>query len=214
MSIPTNVADELLSTTRAIRKRLDFSRPVPRDVIVDCIRLSQQAPTGGNQQGWRWIVVTDPAKRSALAALYRDVTKAYFAMATEQAQTAGQLQTARVYSSADYLADHLHEVPALVIPCLVGRPGEAVPMQSAFYGSIYPAIWSFNLALRARGLGTALTTMHLMREAEAAALLGVPEDVTQIALLPVAYTLGDDFKPADRPPAESVTYWDAWGKTV
>jgi nitroreductase len=214
VTIPIAVADELLSTTRAVRKRLDFSRPVPREVVLDCIRISQQAPTGGNMQGWRWLVVTDAGKRAALAKLYREVTVDYFVMATEKAQTEGAAQTARVYGSAHYLADHMHEAPVLVIPCQTGRPGDGLPMQSAFFGSIYPAIWSFNLALRARGLGTALTTMHLMREAEAAEILGVPEGVTQIALLPVAYTIGDEFKPADRPPAEEITFWNSWGRSA
>lgn len=213
MSIPIAVADELLSTTRAVRKRLDFSRPVPRDIVLDCIRISQQAPTGGNMQKWRWLVVTDAAKRAALARIYREVTQGYFVMASEKAKADGEAQTARVYNSADYLADHLQDAPVHVIPCQIGKPGEVLPMQSAFFGSIYPAIWSFNLALRARGLGTALTTMHLVREAEAAEILGIPEDVTQIALLPVAYTLGDSFKLADRPPASEVTFFDSWGQT-
>jgi nitroreductase len=210
LPIPIDLADELLSTTRAVRKRLDLTRPVPRDVILDCIRLAQQAPTAGNQQGWRWLVITDPAKRAALAELYRSVAGGLFSAASENAERAGQLQTARVYNSASYLADHLHAAPALVIPCQLGRPGDQPAGQAAFFASIYPAVWSFNLALRARGLGTTLTTVHLMREQAAAALLGIPDDVTQVGLLPVAYTIGDTFKPADRPPPEEITHWDHW----
>ena len=214
MTVQIDAADELLTTTRAVRKRLDLTRPVPRQVILDCIRISQQAPTAGNSQTWRWMVVTDPGKRAALADLYRSVSSSYFPVAIAQAKAGGQQQTAQVYDSAQYLADHLHEVPAFVIPCLTGRPGDSASAQAAFFASIYPAVWSFSLALRARGLGTALTTIHLFREKEAAALLGIPDDVTQTALLPVAYTIGDSFKPVERPPAESITYWDQWDQTA
>ncbi len=211
MSLSIAATDELLSTTRAVRKRLDLHRPVPREVILECIRLSQQAPTGSNQQSWRWLVVTDPAKRAALAELYRALAKPHFPTAMDAARQTGETQTLRVYESADFLADHLHEVPALVIPCHLGRPGDMLVTQASFFGSIFPAIWSFNLALRARGLGTVLTTIHLIREKEAAAILGIPDDVTQVALLPVAYTIGDTFKPAARPPAEDITFWNEWG---
>lgn len=211
MTIDLECADELLSTTRAVRKRLDFTRSAPPSVVLDCIRLAQQAPTASNQQHWRWLVVTDPGKRLALAELYRQTANAYFPTARDQAQAAGKEQTARVYDSAQYLADHLHEAPIHVIPCLLGRPPEGPGAHAgSFFASIYPAVWSFNLALRARGLGTVLTTLHLLREAEAAKLLGIPDNVTQAALLPVAYTIGDDFQPATRPPPESVTYWNQW----
>jgi nitroreductase len=211
LSIPIDVADELLSTTRAVRRRLDLTRVVPRKVILDCIRLSQQAPTASNQQHWRWVVVTDPGKRAALAELYRGIASGIFDTAAENAYRAGQAQTGRVYDAAGYLADHLHEVPALVIPCLVGRPPELYVAQASYFASIYPAIWSFCLAARARGLGTTLTTIHLLREKDAAEILGIPDEVTQTALLPVAYTVGDSFKPAHRPPADSITFWDGWG---
>ena len=213
MTLDLDCVDELLSTTRAVRKRLDLSRPVPREVILDCIRLAQQAPTGGNQQGWRWLVVTDPAKRQALAELYRKTAVDYFQTARGRAEAAGQGQTARVYESAQHLADHLHEVPAHVIPCLIGRPPEGGgPVVGGFYASIYPAVWSFNLALRARGLGTVLTTLLLRRETQVAELLGIPDNVTQAAMLPVAYTLGEAFRPADRPPPETITFFDQWGE--
>ncbi len=213
MSIPIDVADELLSTTRAVRKRLDLNRPVPRALILECIRVSQQAPTASNRQNWRWIVVTDPAKRAALAELYRSIGSDLFLTSAEKARQDGEAQTGRVYDSAHYLADHLHEVPALVFPCLVGRPGSDMPAaQAGFFASIYPAVWSFCLAARARGLGTALTTIHLMREKEVAAILGIPDDVTQVALLPLAYTIGDTFKPAARPPAEDITFFDQWDR--
>ena len=211
MPIPTDIADELLTTTRAVRKRLDLTRPVPREVILDCIRISQQAPTGSNQQGWRWVIVTDPEKRAALAELCRAFAGGFFNGAGEEARQTGQVQNARVYDSASYLLEHLHEVPALVIPCLMGRPGYLLGTQAAFFASIYPAVWSFNLALRARGLGATLTTVHLMKEKEAAAILGVPDGATMVALLPVAYTIGDAFKPAARPPVEDITYFDQWG---
>jgi nitroreductase len=214
MTIDLACADELLSTTRAVRKRLDFTRPVPREVILDCIRISQQAPTGSNSQTWRWIVVTDPAKKKALADIYRAVSAGYFVEAGGKAKASGEAQTSRVFDSATYMADHMHEAPVLVIPCMMGRPMEgSVAASAGFFASIYPAVWNFNLALRARGLGAVLTTMHLVREKEAAAVLGIPDDVTQTALLPVGYTIGDTFRPADRPPPETITAFDQWSLT-
>jgi nitroreductase len=211
MPIDRECADELLTTTRAVRKRLDLGRPVPRELILECIRISQQAPTASNTQHWRWLVVTNPAKKLALCDLYRGVSLGFFADASRQAQASGERQTARVYESASYLADHLHEVPALVIPCLVGRPPEEILAATAsYYASIYPAVWSFCLAARARGLGTVLTTIHLLNEKSAADLLGIPDDVTQLGIIPVAYTIGDEFKPAARPSAESITSFDQW----
>jgi nitroreductase len=211
MTIHRDCADELLTTTRAVRKRLDLSRPVPRERILECIRISQQAPTASNSQHWRWLVVTDPAKKRALRDIYCGVSSSFFADAGRQAAAEGESQTARVYESAGYLVDHLHEVPALVIPCLVGRPPEALFVAAAsYYGSIYPAVWSFCLAARARGLGTVLTTIHLMNEKQAAELLGIPDDVAQLGMIPVAYTIGDEFKPAQRPPVETITSFDQW----
>ena len=212
MTIHLECADELLSTTRAVRKRLDLTRPVPREVILDCIRISQQAPTGSNSQGWRWLVVADPAKKQALADLYRSVSADYFTQASERARTAGEAQTSRVFDSAIYLAEHMQDMPLLVIPCLAGRPAEGggVAGSAGFFASIYPAVWNFNLALRARGLGATLTTLHLVREKDAAAILGIPDDVTQVALLPVGYTIGDTFSPASRPPPETITAFDQW----
>jgi len=213
MSAPFNLVetDRLLSTTRAVRKRLDLHRPVERGVILDCIRLSMQAPTGSNSQSWRWLVVTDKGKRAELARIYKEVGDQYLEMAAKNVPT-GDAQTRRVYDSAFWLKDHLHEVPVHVIPCVVGRLPENAPvgMQSAVFGSIFPAVWSFQLALRSRGLGSALTTLHLFREQEAAKLLGVPENVTQVALLPVAYTKGTDFKVTERPAPETITSFDTW----
>ena len=209
MTIHLECADELLSTTRAVRKRLDLTRPVPREVILDCIRISQQAPTGSNSQGWRWLVVADPAKKQALADLYRSVAADYLTQAGERARAAGEAQTSRVFDSAMYLAEHMQDMPLLVIPCMMGRPAE-VAGSAGFFASIYPAVWSFCLALRARGLGSALTTLHLAREKDAAAILGIPDNVTQVALLPVGYTIGDSFSPASRPPPETITAFDQW----
>jgi len=208
MTIDLAAADALLSTTRAVRKRLDFTRPVPRQVILDCIRLSQQAPTASNSQTWRWIVIDDAATRGKIADLYREAAGSMLADARKAAVAEGQAQTARVYGSAEYLADHLHEVPVLVIPCLLGRPYPG--HEGASYASIYPAVWSFQLALRPRGLGTVLTTLLMMKEKEVASLLGIPAEVTQCGLLPVAYTIGTDFKPAERPSPESIVHWNAW----
>jgi nitroreductase len=197
--------DHLLSTTRAVRKRLDLDRPVPPELVEECLRLALQAPTGSNRQGWRWLVVTDADKRAALADMYR----AGFGPYMDRARR-GTEQLSRVGDSALWLAERLQEVPVHVIPCIEdytkGSPHAGV------WASIYPAVWNFQLALRSRGLGSVLTTLHLPRADDAAALLGIPDGVLQAGLVPVAYFTGDDFKPARRRPAEDVTFWNAWGK--
>lgn len=209
MPFDTAMTDELLATTRAVRKRLDFSRAVPREIINDCLELAVQAPTGSNSQTWRWVVVDDLDKRAALAALYRKGAESYLSAAAEQAPAG---QTKRVFDSAMYLMDNLEKVPVHVIPCVKGRPPEGSPTIAlgGLFGSIFPAVWSFQLALRSRDLGSTLTTLHLVHEREAAELLGIPDDVMQVALLPVAYTLGTDFKRASRPPVANITHWNAW----
>ena len=212
MAFDTTVTDHLLSTTRAVRKRLDLDRPVEESVILDCLRLAVQAPTGSNEQGWRWVVVTAPAKRAELARLYSEGGAAYLRSAAGNEM---KDQTRRVYESALYLTEILDRVPVHVIPCIKGRADNAPNILSAsMYGSIIPAAWNFMLALRSRGLGSAWTTLHLFKEKEAAALLDIPDDVTQVALIPVGYTTGGDFKPAQRPPIENITYWDTWGSTT
>jgi nitroreductase len=208
--------DKLLTTTRTVRKRLDFERPVPPEIIMECLNLAIQAPTGGNSQGWRFLVVTDSEKKARIGELY---AKSFFIYAKEQQANppapgearAGRL--GRVASSATYLARNMHRAPALVIPCINGRVENAGQMnQAGLYGSILPAAWSFMLALRARGLGAAWTTLHLRYADQIAELLGIPDDITQAALLPVAYFKGEDFKPAKRVPAEEITWWNQWGK--
>ena len=208
--------DHLLTTTRSVRKRLDCRRPVPLEVVRRCIEIALQAPTGSNMQNWHFVVVTDAAKRRALADLYRAAFAAYVgdpAMhPTYPADDPRSSQLPRIIDSATYLAEHLHEVPVHVIPCVEGRVEHAgVAAQAAIYGSILPAVWSFMLAARARGLGTAWTTLHLFAEQEAATLLGIPGHVTQTALLPVAYFTGAGFKPARRVASERTMHWDAWG---
>lgn len=209
MQFDIAMTDELLATTRAVRKRLDFSRAVPREIIEECLELAVQAPTGSNSQTWRWVVVDDADQRAALAALYRKGAEGYLSTAAEQAATG---QTKRVFDSAMYLMDNLEKVPVHVIPCVKGRPPEGSPTIAlgGLFGSIFPAVWSFQLALRSRGLGSTLTTLHVLHEKEAAELLGIPDDVMQVALLPVAYTLGTDFKRASRPPVANITHWNAW----
>lgn len=208
--------DELLTTTRAVRKRLDLERPVSREVIEECIDLAIQAPTGGNQQGWRWLVVTDPEKRRRLAEWYLDAWNMAYANAGEDSFANARPEIAdqnrRVYGSADYLARNLERVPVHVIPCILGKLPEGTPpwMAASFLGSAIPAVWSFQLALRSRGLGSVYTTLHLAHADEAAELLGIPPTVTQVALIPVAYTRGTDFKPAQRRPGREITYWEAW----
>ena len=203
--------DRLLTTTRAVRRRLDLDRPVEREVVLDCLRVATQAPSGGNSQPWRWLVVDDPEVRAGLAVLYRKGYGPYIEMQKAAVRAAGGDDDSPILRSSDFLAEHLHEVPVHVIPCLLTRlPERPSPADTAgFYGSILPAVWSFQLALRSRGLGSAFTTLHLHHEREAAELLGIPDTVTMTALLPVAYVTGD-FRPADRKPVEAVTYWNAW----
>jgi nitroreductase len=213
--------DQLLTTTRSVRKRLDLARPVEPDVIRECLETALQAPTGGNLQSWQWVVVTDPARRQALADVYRKGWTHYRSQPMNTPETLERLRQRyperaatlmRVADSASYLAEHLHEVPALVVPCQRGRvEGQPTAVQSGYWGSIYPAVWSFMLAARAHGLGTSLTTVHLFYEREAADLLGIPyEKVTQVALIPVAYTQGIDFAPAAREALDRVVHWDTW----
>jgi nitroreductase len=199
--------DELLSTTRAVRKRLDLSRPVEREVIEDCLRLAQQAPTGGYAENWHFVVVTDADKRAALAQIWREVAEPYLAR-----RTAPEGPILRVTEAVHYLAEHLHEVPVHVIPCVEKRTdGAPAVVQASVWSSIIPAAWSFALAARSRGLGTVYTTFHLFHEREAADLLGIPyEDVMQAALLPVAYTIGTEFKPGRRKPLDTMVHWDGW----
>lgn len=209
-------ADHLLATTRSVRKRLDFSRPVEPAVILQCIEIALQAPTGSNAQGWSFVVVTDAAKRKTIGDLYRKGFELYAAnpdlRPSYEASDLRATQLPRVIDSATYLAQHMHEAPVMVIPCIEGRVENAgVVMQASLYGSILPAAWSFMLALRTRGLGTAWTTLHLMFEQDVAKLLGIPDTVTQTALFPVAYYTGSDFKPARRLPSSQLVHWDAWG---
>ena len=200
--------DRLLATTRSVRRRLDLHRPVPRDVVLECLRLSVQAPTASNAQGWRWLVVDDPDIRRGLGDLYRRMADRHLRAYEVPGASA---QTELVLSGAEHLATIIADVPVLVIPCIEGRLASTAPvLASSFYGSIIPAVWNFQLALRSRGLGSCFTTLHLAHEAEAAELLGIPDDVTQVALLPVAYTTGGDFAPAERPPITDITYWNRW----
>jgi nitroreductase len=208
--VDTSSVDELLTTTRAVRKRLDLTRPVDPDVILECVRLAMQAPTASNAQDWRWLVITDADKRAAIAAIYRSIGAEYLAHA---AANASDPQTRRVYQSALGLTETLARVPVHVIPCLLRRlEGTDLLGAASAWASIIPAGWSFLLALRSRGLGSVWTTMHLAKEREVAELLGIPSTVTQAALFPVAYTIGTDFRPASRPPAETITFWNTWGE--
>jgi nitroreductase len=209
--------DQRLTTTRSVRKRLDFSRPVEPEIIRECLEIALQAPNGGNRQPWSFVVVTDAAKRQALGDIYRRGWALYKSLpmnapdrlSKDPERAATQL---RILGSADYLAEHMHEAPVLLIPCLKGRfDNQPTPAQAGAWGSILPATWSFMLAARARGLGSSLTTVHLFFEQDAANILGIPYDkITQTALIPVAYTLGTDFAPAPRQPLDDVLHWDTW----
>jgi len=203
--------DRLLTTTRAVRKRLDLTRPVEREVVLDCLRVAAQAPSGGNRQRWRWLMVRDSEKRRAIAALYGKSYEAYMAPKLAMLDPADHASV-RMTDSSRYLADHMADVPLLAIPCVLEplAPGARNQELTSFYGGVLPAVWSFQLALRSRGLGSAWTTLHLEYEREVGELLDIPDTVTQVALLPVAYYKGEGFRPAPRRPVEEVTYVDRW----
>ena len=207
-------ADELLTTTRSVRKRLDFEKPVPREVVMECLELALQAPTGSNAQGWQFVFVDDEAKKKALADIYRAAATPYLDLPKPAVRRHPRRANAAVANSAKYLNEHLHEVPVMMIPCLEGRPdGAPAGMSASFWGSLLPAVWSFMLALRSAGLGSAWTTLHLMGDGEkqAAEILGIPFDkYSQGGLFPIAYTKGTDFRQAKRLPAEQLTHWNTW----
>ena len=210
--------DHVLTTTRAVRRRLDLTRPVDLAILRECLALALQAPTGGNDQGWHFVVVTDAATRAAIADIYRAAAIEYANRERppqprlRERTEAERAARKKVMASSAHLFEHLHEVPVHVIPCIEGRlDGAPLADQATTFGSIFPAVWSFMLAARSRGLGTSLTTVHLEREAEMAELLGIPHDaVTQVALIPVAHTIGDRFSPAARRGIEEVVHWEQW----
>ena len=202
--------DHVLTTTRAVRKRLDLDRPVEPSVITECIQLAVQAPIGSNIHSWKFLVVTDPDLRATIGEYYRQGATEYLAAGLAAARTDAQR---RVAQSSVHLMEHLGRVPVHVLACMKGRPPAGDQALAGYYGSIMPAIWSFALALRSRGLGSAWTTLHLAHEREVAELLGIPDNITQVALLPVAYTVGLDFKAAARQPIEQFTFWNRYGDT-
>lgn len=204
--------DEVLTTTRAVRKRLDFDRPVPRSVLLECLNLAVQAPTGCNQQEWQWVFVTDPQVRGELGRWYQRGSDAPGPLPVFPPGDEREAHYEPVMSSAGFLRDRIADVPVLVIPCHAGRvDGAPSDVQAGFWGSIIPAMWSFQLALRSRGLGSSWTTVHLRFEREVADLLGIPFDqYTQCGLFPVGYSVGTVFHPAPRIGAESISHWDSW----
>ena len=223
MSILDLSPDALLTTTRAVRKRLDFDRPVDPQLIRECLEVALQAPSGSNSQGWHFMVVTDAAKRQHIGdlykkgfAIYRTMNESAHALAANETDADNAAQMDRVVDSAEYLAENLHRAPVLLIPCVTGRTDSIQGKSAAIahasqYGSVLPAFWSFMLAARARGLGTAWTTIHLMYEEEIADLLGIPyAEITQAGLSPVAHSVGTEFKQARRHTLEGVMHVDTW----
>ena len=207
--------DEVLTTTRSVRKRLDFDKPVGRDVLMECLDLALQAPTGSNSQGWQWVFVEDAEKKKAIGDIYLANARGYLSLPPPEyaeGDTRGERMGA-VKDSATYLAEHMHEAPVLMIPCLEGRDHQTPLGAVSFWASLFPAVWSFCLALRSRGLGSRWTTLHLLADGDkqAAELLGIPHDkYSQGGLFPIAYTKGTDFRRAKRLPAERLTHWNAW----
>lgn len=200
--IDLDSVDTVLATARSVRRKLDFERPVERQVILDCIDIATQAPTGLGGESWRFMVVTEPARKRALADLYG-------AVLDDLARSRGL----DVKPTQRALVERLHEVPALILVCTTAPvPGDGVAGQVAYYGSILPAAWSLMLALRARGLGATWTTLLSSRQREVADILEMPRAAVNTVMLPVAYTKGATLKRADRLPAPEVTFWDAWGR--
>jgi nitroreductase len=207
--VDTAAVDYVLTTTRAVRRRLDLERAVEPEILLECITLAMQAPVGAGREGPRWIIVTDREPKLQIAEIYREVGRD---LLREGAETAEEDNVRKVMESALYLADILEDVPVLVIACAQGFWDTHTHVDTASsFGSVMPAVWSLQLALRSRGLGSTLTTLHLHAHERVAEVLGLPDDVTQVALLPVAYTIGTEFKQAPRPPVEEVTHWNRWG---
>ena len=211
-------ADHVLRTTRSVRLRLDFERPIDPAVIEECLEVALQAPTASNSQQWQWVVITDPDKISGVADIYRKSFQVLTERPPEQRPAYGPddsrtQQSEKVTRSAMYLAAEMHRCPAMLIACINGRIEQLPAIAHAgVYGSILPGAWSFMLAARERGIGMAWTTIHLRNEADVAELLGIPDDVTQTVLFPMAYFTGEDFKPAPRVPLSEVVHWNAWGQ--
>jgi nitroreductase len=212
-------ADQLLTTTRAVRKRLDFSRPVEDSVIRECVEVAMQSPSGSNNMTMQFVVVRDEAKRQAIGEVYRQCYEIYRSLdgiyigSIDKGDVAENAQQSRSASSADFLGNRMGDAPALILACNAGSRVEGAPamMAASMMGNVLPAMWSFMLAARARGLGTAWTTVHLMMEQQVADIVGIPFDTVQQACLsPLAYTVGTDFKPAARPAADSIIHWDTW----
>jgi nitroreductase len=209
-NLNTAATDALLTTTRSVRRRLELDRPVPRTLIEDCIDVAMQAPMGGNVVRCRWIVVDNPDLRGKIAEYYRKAYRTYRVLAQERSAAAG-VDNSRIIASADHLSEVLERVPVHIIPCHIAQPAGSDPFYlSTFYGSVIPAVWSLMLALRSRGIGSSLTTLHLQYASEIGALLGIPDTATQIALLPIGWYTGTDFQRVKRPSAQYVTYWNAW----
>lgn len=230
--------DRLLTTTRSVRRRLDLDRPVPRSVVEEALEVAVQAPTANNQQNWRWLVITDPQLKDRLGEMVGQAWRFHEREVwARSGRRRNDQQARRNHESAQALVEILGKVPVLVIPCVLGRPPDIGDIDrqwletyqaktlvgswkegammgamraSNFYGSIFPAIWSFQLALRSRGLGSTITGMHLPFERQVRELLGIPAGVSQICLVPVAYTIGTDFRPANRHAAKERTYWERW----
>ncbi len=216
--------DHVMSTTRSVRQRLDLERDVPDALIMEAMNVALQAPTGANTQTWRFMVIKDAGLRAKIADFYRLAAGAYVEGKTALSRTGvtmmreyeasdpRQQQREAMIKSGGYLMEHLQRVPVMIIPCIEGRfETDDVFTQSSMWGSILPATWSLMMALRARRLASAWTTLHLYYEREVSELLGIPANVTQAALLPVAWLTGGDLRPARRLPAEQVTYWERWG---
>jgi len=202
--------DWVLTTTRAVRRRLDLDRAVDFDLVLECLDLALQAPTGGDLQGWRWMLITEPDTKARIREIYLDaLTQA----SGGRRQTPADRSVDRMLEGAWHLATQLDRVPVLVLACIGGRmtPDTTPAQAAALYGSIYPAVWSLQLALRSRGLASTMTTVHLEKHQEMADLLGIPDNVTQAALVPVAHLLGDDLLPARRRPVRDVAYRERWG---
>lgn len=213
MTLPLT-PDELLTTTRSVRKRLDLDRPVPIELVRECLEVALQAPTGGNSQGWHWLVITDPDLRRQIGEYYRQSFTSYKSSSSYAGRARGSEQRqavqGRVATSAEWLADRMGDVPVHVIGCITAAAELPATNQAGLWGSLLPAAWSFQLAARARGLGTAWTTLHLAYEKEIAELLGLPPEVRQGVLLPTAFYTGETFRPAAREPLDDVLHLDRW----
>tara|TARA_B110000196_G_C20898373_1_gene544722 strand:+ start:39 stop:677 length:639 start_codon:yes stop_codon:yes gene_type:complete len=192
--------DHYLSTVRSVRRRINFDKQIDDSVILECINIAVQAPTGRGDEGWRFLVVKNRGLKERVAFIYEEVLLSFIAEVGTPMKKSHQA-----------LIDRLSDFPSLIFVCKEGVPETSFASQAAYFGSVLPAAWSLMVALRSRGIGSTWTTLLSSRHEEVAEVLGMPSSARQVVMLPVGYTLGAVLKKADRKDAATVSFLDSWG---